>query len=202
MSTQLSPLSKITKLFQWSKNRSTIICFLLQNRIVSSHPTQTFSIYRNHKEKIQPLASSSSQSHSQDKAKTLAASAVVHSQFPPPRPAVEFLTDHCARTDEESRDKSVSSRRTRGINPLLLSRCRRIIRQVCLLFAKFGPSVQGPFLLVEVARKFVEELLEEGSKVACDETNQGFNGNFGKLPEFYDEEKYNRLVLREREVVL
>lgn len=47
---------------------------------------------------------------------------------------------------------------------------------------------------MENARRFVRELLEEGSKVPCDDTNEKFNNNFGNLPDFYDEEKYNRLV--------
>lgn len=64
---------------------------------------------------------------------------------------------------------------------------------VCLLFWKIWTTCKVLLLFsVEVARKFVEELLQEGGKVACDETNEGFNGNFGKLPEYYDEEKYNR----------
>lgn len=48
---------------------------------------------------------------------------------------------------------------------------------------------------MEAARKFVKELLEEGSKVPCDDTKEGFNENFRKLPDFYDEEKYNRWVM-------
>lgn len=36
-------------------------------------------------------------------------------------------------------------------------------------------------------------LLEEGSKVSCDDTHSKFN-SYGFLPNYYDEEKYKRLV--------
>nr|XP_015837413.1 PREDICTED: uncharacterized protein LOC655780 isoform X2 [Tribolium castaneum] len=41
------------------------------------------------------------------------------------------------------------------------------------------------------AEKFVQDLFEEGTKRACDETVQRFNENT-KLPEFYDEELYKK----------
>lgn len=46
----------------------------------------------------------------------------------------------------------------------------------------------------DAAQKFVQRLLEEGSEVACDETNNSFK-EFGKLPDYYDEEKYKRCVV-------
>lgn len=48
----------------------------------------------------------------------------------------------------------------------------------------------------DFAKQFVDNLLEEGVKISCDEANGSFNSNYGCLPQYYDEEKYKRLVWR------
>lgn len=57
---------------------------------------------------------------------------------------------------------------------------------------KFASNIYKSFISEDFnAEKFVQYLLEEGTKRPCDETIEAFNQN-GKLPSFYDEALYKK----------